>query len=211
MTEAAPVTTAMPLTTATERSVEPMGRRSPTWHSSGEPEVRAGREDDVDAQLEGDFRDFAVARWPSLLRTAILLAPDQPQAERLVQRALAQVHRDWADDDRVAPEAWARSVLVRLTIGRGDPSVRAPAAAQHVAQEASSTAEREQQLARAVVGLPPRVRSALVLCLFDGLGEARAAEALGCPVADVTALVEDGLALLEAAVPRARQRESRPR
>ena len=163
----------------------------------------------MDAQLADDFREFAVARWPSLLRTAVLLTEDQRQAERLVQRALALVHGDWSDDDRrVAPEAWARSVLVRLTIGRRAPSVQpAPAAAQHVAHEAYSAAQREQQLARAVVSLPPRVRGALVLRLFDRLGESEVAGVLGCAVADVAALVEEGLTLLEAAVPGVRQRE----
>jgi DNA-directed RNA polymerase specialized sigma24 family protein len=179
----------------------------------GKPDVRAGREDDVDPQLEEEFREFAVARWPSLLRTAILVTEDQRQAEQLVQRALALVHRDWSDDDRrVAPEAWARSVLVRLTTGRRAPSVRASAvAAPPVTQEAYSAAQRERQLARAVAGLPPRVRGALVLRVFDRLGEAEVAAVLRCTVADVAALVEEGLTLIEAAVPGVRQPEGRRR
>jgi DNA-directed RNA polymerase specialized sigma24 family protein len=179
----------------------------------GKPDVRAGREDDVDPQLEEEFREFAVARWPSLLRTAILLTEDQRQAEQLVQRALALVHRDWSDDDRrVAPEAWARSVLVRLTTGRRAPSVQASAvAASPVAQEAYSAAQRERQLARAVVGLPPQVRGALVLRIFDRLGEAEVAGVLRCTVADVAALIEEGLTLIEAAVPGVRQPEGRRR
>ena len=71
----------------------------------------------VDRQQEEQFREFALARWPTLLRTAILLSPDQRRAELLVQRTLVLVHRDWEHSDRrAAPEAWARSVLVRLSL-----------------------------------------------------------------------------------------------
>jgi len=78
----------------------------------------------VDRQQQEQFRDFALARWPTLLRTAILLSPDQRRAELLVQRTLVLVHRDWEHSDRrAAPEAWARSVLVRLSLeGAGAPT-----------------------------------------------------------------------------------------
>ena len=93
------------------------------WQSREDADVAEGG-GRVDRQQQEQFRDFALARWPTLLRTAILLSPDQRRAELLVQRTLVLVHRDWEHSDRrAAPEAWARSVLVRLSLdGAGPPT-----------------------------------------------------------------------------------------
>ena len=136
----------------------------------------------VDRQQEEQFREFALARWPTLLRTAILLSPDQRRAELLVQRTLVLVHRDWEHSDRrAAPEAWARSVLVRLSLDRPPRPGRRPRPGEHPCHprrrrpgptggpprtappdtgRPTHPAARSERLAAAVVALPPRVRAA---------------------------------------------------
>ena len=167
----------------------------------------------MDRQQQEQFRDFALARWPTLLRTAILLSPDQRRAELLVQRTLVLVHRDWEHSDRrAAPEAWARSVLVRLSLdGRraADRRAHARAAGTRPRTPAAppSPAPRGERLAAAVVALPPRVRAALVLRLFDELSEGDTARALRCPVPAVSGLVSEGLSRLEVAVAPERRGE----
>ena len=187
----------------------------------------------MDRQQQEQFRDFALARWPTLLRTAILLSPDQRRAELLVQRTLVLVHRDWEHSDRrAAPEAWARSVLVRLSLDRplpdGPDGARRPGEPRPAAlhrrgppqphphrqpahppspRTRTHPAARSERLAAAVVALPPRVRAALVLRLFDELSEGDTARALGCPVPAVAGLVSEGLSRLEVALPRERLRE----
>jgi len=171
----------------------------------------------VDRQQQEQFRDFALARWPTLLRTAILLSPDQRRAELLVQRTLVLVHRDWEHSDRrAAPEAWARSVLVRLSLeptgGAGpatDGLAPAPRDAPPDTGRSTQPAVRSERLAAAVVALPPRVRAALVLRLFDELSEGDTARVLKCPVPAVSGLVSEGLSRLEVAVaPERRVEES---
>ena len=173
----------------------------------------------MDRQQQEQFRDFALARWPTLLRTAILLSPDQRRAELLVQRTLVLVHRDWEHSDRrAAPEAWARSVLVRLSLdGAGPPTAGLTPAPQAATPDtgrstgrSTDPAPRGERLAAAVVALPPRVRAALVLRLFDELSEGDTALALSCPAAAVSGLVSEGLSRLEVAVaPEGRGEEHR--
>ena len=168
----------------------------------------------VDRQQQEQFRDFALARWPTLLRTAILLSPDQRRAELLVQRTLVLVHRDWEHSDRrAAPEAWARSVLVRLSLEGTGPATAgltpAPSDAPPDTGRPTHQAERSERLAAAVVALPPRVRAALVLRLFDELSEGDTARTLRCPVPAVAGLVSEGLSRLEVAVAPERRGEER--
>ena len=71
-------------------------------------------------------------------------------------------------------------------------------------------APRGERLAAAVVALPPRVRAALVLRLFDELSEGDTALALSCPIPAVSGLVTEGLSRLEVAVaPEGRGEEHR--
>ncbi|MDQ3627848.1 MAG: hypothetical protein M3419_03385 [Actinomycetota bacterium] len=61
----------------------------------------------------GEFVEYVDARWPVLVRTAILLGCSPQDAEDLVQTALAGCFRNWhhvrrADD----PDAYVYRVLV---------------------------------------------------------------------------------------------------
>ena len=70
----------------------------------------------------------------------------------------------------------------------------------HSTGHSTHPAPRSERLAAAVVALPPRVRAALVLRLFDELSEGDTARALRCPVPAVSGLVSEGLSRLEVAV-----------
>jgi RNA polymerase sigma factor (sigma-70 family) len=58
------------------------------------------------------------------------------------------------------------------------------------------------QMRRALLGLPPRTRAALVLRYYEDLSEAQVAEVLGCSVGTVKSLVSRGVAVLRGTVDR---------
>lgn len=45
----------------------------------------------------GDFADYLVARWPTLVRVVVLLGAPQPMAEEVAAAALARCRRRWRD------------------------------------------------------------------------------------------------------------------
>ena len=64
-----------------------------------------------------EFTEFAVARTPTLFRTAYALTGDWHRAEDLVQEALGRLYVKWSRVSRADdPAAYARTTLVRLFI-----------------------------------------------------------------------------------------------
>jgi RNA polymerase sigma-70 factor (sigma-E family) len=154
--------------------------------------------------VEDDFRDFVVARSPSLLSTAYLLTGDHGIAEDLLQTALLKAYRHWK---RVAstgsPEGYVRRILVnqRVSWWRRRQVDTVPIAAYHdsvagtTVDAIAHVAERDQMW-RALQQLPPRARSVIVLRYWEDLSEAATAELLGCSVGTVKSLASRGLARL---------------
>lgn len=60
------------------------------------------------------FEEFVVARSPRLVRTAYLLTGDRDLAQDLVQTALACAQAHWHRVRDNQPEAYVRTVMVRL-------------------------------------------------------------------------------------------------
>ena len=60
------------------------------------------------------FEEFVVARSPRLVRTAYLLTGDRDLAQDLVQTALARTWPHWHRVRDNQPEAYVRTVMVRL-------------------------------------------------------------------------------------------------
>jgi DNA-directed RNA polymerase specialized sigma24 family protein len=126
-------------------------------------------------------------RRPALLRTALLLTGDRTTAEELVQRAFTRVRSGdpLAAVVRGATSRWAR-------LGRAEQVIEAlpdpfrPAVAP----------DEGPDLARALRELPARTRAAVVLRWHDRLPDARIADLLRCPVAEVAAEAARGLAQL---------------
>jgi DNA-directed RNA polymerase specialized sigma24 family protein len=128
-----------------------------------------------------------------LLRTAYLLTGDGPAAEDLLADALAGARRWWRRGDD--PVGAVRRALVRRVVAGQVPAAETPA------DPATGPDGGAEELRRALLALPPRVRAALVLRLHDDLTEARTADALGCSPAALAALVEEGRAALCGVLP----------
>jgi RNA polymerase sigma-70 factor (sigma-E family) len=161
----------------------------------------------VDADAEAEFRDFVQSRWQPLLRTAYLLTGDHGRAEELLQSALVRAHRHWRRIERAdAPEVYVRKVLVNLhnTWWRRGRRREQPTGAvpEHVGPEVDPYAayELRDELWRAVLALPPRMRSVLVLRYFEDLPEAEVARVLDCSLGTVKSQTSRGLHRLREAL-----------
>jgi RNA polymerase sigma-70 factor (sigma-E family) len=151
---------------------------------------------------EEQFREFAVASRPGLVRTAFLLCGDADEAHDLTQITLMRVHRRWASIRRTDdPTVYARRVLVNLTASWWRRRLRvrlepldpydAPAGGDAIEQ-----VHQRDELWRAVHTLPPRTRAVLVLRYFEDMSEADAARTLDCSVGSVKSQASRGLASL---------------
>jgi len=154
----------------------------------------------VDAGQEEEFRRFVEARWHSLVRTAYLLTGDRHRAEDLVQQVLVKVHRRWSHVGRDgSPYAYTRAALANESASwwrrkRVPESLgEVPVSADRDPRDAYAAYDARDEVARAVLGLPPRMRAVVVLRYFDDLSEADTAAALGMSVGSVKSQASRGL------------------
>ncbi len=161
------------------------------------------------AEHEADFQEFVTTRWPALLRTAYLLTGDHGHAEDLLQTALVRMHRYWRkiQRDGGSPEAYTRKILVNLNTDRWrrgwhreQPHAEiTDATTGRTAADAYASTDTRDELWRAVLALPPRMRAVLVLRYFEDLTEAEAADVLCCSTGTVKSQTSRGLARLRTA------------
>src|SRR6266700_3445335 len=72
----------------------------------------------MNAQLDGEFRDFMHARWPAMVRLAYVLTGDQGHAEDVAQTAFARAYASWPNVRRTGnPEASVRRIVLRYWLG----------------------------------------------------------------------------------------------
>lgn len=158
------------------------------------------------AEPEG-FRDFVVSRSPRLVHTAYLLTGDVHLARDLVQTALA---RTWPHWDRVRdgnPDAYVKTVMVRLSTSwwrrkwRGEvPTEVLPESGRMaLAAPASDTPQQiadRLSLASALAQLPAGQRRVVVLRYVEDLSVEAVAHILGCSEGTVKSQSARGLAKL---------------
>jgi RNA polymerase sigma-70 factor (sigma-E family) len=151
------------------------------------------------------FREFVVARSPALLRTAWMLTGDGAAAEDLLQSALARTWPHWARVAEGRPEAYVRTVMVRLNASwrarrwHGEtPTAEVEAGlapGDHQAQ-----VDDRVVLATALARLPVRQRQAVVLRYFDDLSVDEVARVMGSSPGTVKSQSAKGLAKLRDAL-----------
>ena len=159
-------------------------------------------------EVDDDFREFVLARTPSLLRTAYLLTGDHHAAEDLLQVAFLKAYRHWPRVRTLdAPEFYLRRVLVNqrtswwrrrrvaeLSVATFYDAVDAGAERGEPAGGDLAIGVAERDLVwRAVQQLPPRTRAALVLRYWEDRPEAEIADLLGCSPGTVKSLASRGL------------------
>ena len=154
------------------------------------------------AEQEEDFRRFVIDSRHRLVRTAYVLTGDYARAEDLVQTALVRTYRAWHRiERRDVPEHYARRIVVHLHAAwwrRIAHRSERPVAFVPEVVEADGTeaVDRRDQVWRAVLTLPPRMRAIIVLRFLEDLKETETAEVLGCSVGTVKSQTSRALAKL---------------
>jgi RNA polymerase sigma-70 factor (sigma-E family) len=150
------------------------------------------------------FTDFVSAQQPGLLRLAVLLTGDRGHAEDLVQIALMKCYRHWARISRSGPpSAYVRRVLVTTNSSlrrRLSTTEQVMETLPDRMDESEVHGDKDEELRRALLSLPPRMRTAVVLRYFEDLSEQGTAELMGCSASTVNTQTARGLARLRASL-----------
>ncbi|WP_062212916.1 SigE family RNA polymerase sigma factor [Streptomyces sp. NBRC 109706] len=152
---------------------------------------------------DADFRAFALARWPRLLRTAYLLTGHHHDAEDLAQVALVKAYARW---DRVMRATDPDAYVWRIMINAHRDRIRGTRVLEWLTTRFPERAggDRVDQflvrdvLAAALQRLPPRQRAAVVLRHVEDRTETEVAALLGTRVGTVRSRTSRGLEKLRA-------------
>lgn len=146
-----------------------------------------------------DFGGWAIEQAPRLIRFGYLLSGDQQIAQDLAQEALARVHTRWRRLSDVGnPDAYARAIVVnqlrswqrRRSWAERIMSVTAVPAAVPPFDDA---AVDRMALWSLIVGLPEKMRAAVVLRFYEDLDDSAIGQILGCSPATVRVHVRKAL------------------
>jgi RNA polymerase sigma-70 factor (sigma-E family) len=149
---------------------------------------------------DDEFRQFAKAYLPTLLRGAYLLLTDVDLAEDVVQATMLRVFRNWRKA-REAPEAYSRKALINICRDHWRRQHRLPpelltddvdAVDEEVPAFSHRLAEREA-MTQALDRLPDVQREVLVLRFYFDFSVAQTAEMLDIPEGTVKSATHRGL------------------
>lgn len=146
------------------------------------------------------FDELVAARYPALLRTAVLLTGDRGRGEDLLQDALVRCYSAASRGaDPESLEAYVRTSMLRLAgrwsrrmWHRETPTADLP----DRPQPADDVAERGAAVRAALLSLPLGQRAALVLRYLESRSEAETAALLGVSVGTVKSRTSRALAAL---------------
>lgn len=130
-----------------------------------------------------DFTEYVAARWPRLVRSAMLLGCSTPEAEDIVQTALTRCLVHWRKveqaDDR---DAYVHRVLINTFTSsrRRRWTTEEPMAAvpEHAGPDEAAAIEQADTVLRALGLLSEDHRTAVVLRYYAHLSEQQMATAL---------------------------------
>ncbi len=155
----------------------------------------------MDAQLDGEFRDFMHARWPAMVRLAYGLTGDQGHAEDVAQTAFARAYASWPRITGARdPEAYVRRIVVNVNRNRfrkhrvAERLTDAPP--EHEAADPTGASDQRTALMAALQRLGPRQRAVVMLRYWLDLTEVEAADALNVSVGTVKSQAARALASL---------------
>lgn len=131
-----------------------------------------------------DFSEYVSARWPTLVRSAVLLGCNHPEAEDVVQTALERCLVKWgkvrAADDR---DAYVHRVLINtfLSARRRRWTGERPSAVlpEYAGRDQTTGIDDADVVMRALDRLPTDQRTAVVLRYYAHLTEQQMASVLG--------------------------------
>ena len=149
----------------------------------------------------GDFVDYAAARWTDLVRSAVFMGCSLHEAQDLAQTTLLRCYVSWPKVVRAGDrDAYVFKILVnclrdshRRLASRELPVAELPDRAVGDPTEQVDVAD---SVRRALAGLSPANRDAVVLRHLVGLSEQQTALALGVAVGTVKSRTARALAQL---------------
>ena len=148
-----------------------------------------------------EFSEYVAARWPRLVRSAVLLGCAPAEAEDVVQTALTRCLTNWSKvrraDDR---DAYVHRVLINtFTSARRRRWVgERPAAVlpELPVEDATAAFDATDALARSLARLTPDQRECVVLRYYAHLTEAQMAGVLGVAPGTVKSRLSRALKVL---------------
>jgi RNA polymerase sigma-70 factor (ECF subfamily) len=161
----------------------------------------------VNSRDREELADFCAREHRRLVGTLTLHCGDPAVATELAQEALAKACQHWQSVREMdAPGAWVHRVAINLSSSyyRRKKAERAATerfgGRRQVGEDGSDRPEPAEVLAvrKAVAGLPPRQRTALVLRYYSDLSVDQTAEAMGCRPGTVKSLTSQALDSLRA-------------
>lgn len=161
-----------------------------------------------------DFDAFVAARWPRLVRFAVLLGCDAQEAEDVTQTALERCLRSW---DRVAGaddvDAYVHRVLINTFVSSRRRAWRGERPTEHLPDTSTPSHDAAtvevDALRRALADLTAEHRTVVVLRHYAQLSERQTATALGVPPGTVKSRLARALRQLAASTHLSDLQESR--
>ncbi len=151
--------------------------------------------------VDAEFRDFVTSRRRSLLHSAYLLTGNLPDAEDLVQSALAKTYEAWQRiQDMKALDGYVRRAMVNTHISwwrrRKVAEYPTDDIPDQPVADSSANSDIYDSLRRAIERLPELMRAAVVLRYFEDMTEAEVADVLGVSQGTVKSTVSRAVAKL---------------
>jgi RNA polymerase sigma-70 factor (sigma-E family) len=147
--------------------------------------------------VEQEFEEFVEARRHRLLATAALLTQDRQLAEDLLQTTLLKVWAAWRRIE-THPDAYARRTMVHTYTSWWRRSWNGERPTETLPETPLATPDHDAalDLRTALVGLPRRQRTVLVLRYYEDLTEREVAALMGCTVGTVKSQASKALSKL---------------
>jgi RNA polymerase sigma-70 factor (sigma-E family) len=155
-----------------------------------------------------EVTEFVRASYGRLLRVAFLLCGDRGRAEDLVQIALAKTVVAWGRLRHAeSVDHYVQRTLLNAFLNsrrrRSWWEVPVGGLRESPAPDQYAAVNQRDWLRRALDGLPPRQRAAVVLRYYQDLSEEDTAQLLGCSKGTVKSLSSRGLQTLRAQLAQA--------
>ena len=140
-------------------------------------------------EIEAVYRD----RYVALVRHARLIVGSQAVAEELVQEAFIRLHRAWDRADE--PRAYVHVIVINLCRTWCVRAERERSLTEAIEEPVALPPEYDDTW-RAMMRLPEKYRTALVLKFYEDLAEAEIARLMECRPGTVKSLIHRGLGKL---------------
>jgi len=152
---------------------------------------------------DGDFSEYVVARWPRLVRSAILLGCSEAEAEDVVQAALERCLIHWRKVEQATDrDAYVHRILLNSFTGsrrrRWSTEVAMAEMPDQVHPDQTPEIDRTDAVTRGLARLPHDQRTAVVLRYYAHLTEVQMAGVLGVPPGTIKSRLSRALTTLAA-------------